>query len=111
MKIQNALYLRFNVVSTKVRIEDTIFTSPTGDGSAILRGHTGEGLLVNRATVVPLPLSYFETLSIGPATGIEPATFRSAGKRSTDWACPAAVLSYLFAGAGEAEPESKKNKV
>ena len=40
MKIHNALYLRFIVVSTKVRIEDTIFTSPTGDGSAILRDHT-----------------------------------------------------------------------
>ena len=40
MKIHNALYLRFNVVSTKVRIENTIFTSPTEDGSAILRGHT-----------------------------------------------------------------------
>ena len=66
-----------------------------------------EGLLVCRATVVPLLLSYFETLSIGPATAIEPATFRSAGKRSTDWAYPAAVLSYLFAGAAEAEPAKR----
>ena len=36
-------------------------------------------------------LSYFKTLSIGPTPGIEPATFRSAVKRSTDWANPAAV--------------------
>ena len=28
-----------NVFSTKVLIGDTIFTSPTGDGTAILRGH------------------------------------------------------------------------
>ena len=33
----------------------------------------------------------FKTLSIGPALGIEPATSRSAVKRSTDWANPAAV--------------------
>ena len=38
---------------------------------------------------VPLFLSYFKTLSIGPAPGIEPATSRSAVKRSTDWANPA----------------------
>ena len=29
-----------NVFSTKVLIEDTILTSPTGDGAAILRDHT-----------------------------------------------------------------------
>ena len=31
--------LSINVFSTKIIIEDTIFTSPTGDGSAILYGH------------------------------------------------------------------------
>ena len=36
---QNALYLIVKVFSTKVLIGDTIFTSPTGDGTAILRGH------------------------------------------------------------------------
>ena len=36
-------------------------------------------------------LSYFKTLSIGPIPGIELATLRSAVKRSTDWANPAAV--------------------
>ena len=35
-------------------------------------------------------LSQFKTLSIGPATGIEPVTSRSAVKRSTDWANPVA---------------------
>ena len=29
----------FECQCTKVLIEDTIFTSPTGDGTAILRGH------------------------------------------------------------------------
>ena len=32
-------YLSVNVFSTKVLIRDTIFTSPSGDGTAILRGH------------------------------------------------------------------------
>ena len=35
----NALYLSVNVFSTNVLIGDTNFTSPTGDGTAILRGH------------------------------------------------------------------------
>ena len=38
-KKKNALYLSVNVFSTKVLIGDTIFTSPNGDGTAILRGH------------------------------------------------------------------------
>ena len=36
---KKALYLSVNVFSTKVLIGDTIFTSPNGDGTAILRGH------------------------------------------------------------------------
>ena len=36
---KNALYSSVNVFSTKVLIGDTIFTSPTGDGTTILRGH------------------------------------------------------------------------
>ena len=38
-KKKKALYLSVNVFSTKVLIGDTIFTSPDGDGTAILRGH------------------------------------------------------------------------
>ena len=34
-----ALYLNVNVFSTKVLTGDTILTSPTGDGTVILRGH------------------------------------------------------------------------
>ena len=37
--LKNTLYLRVNVFSRKVLIGDTIFTSPTVDGTAILRGH------------------------------------------------------------------------
>ena len=51
-----------------------------------------EGLAVWRTKEVPSFLSYFKTLSIGPAPGIEPATSRSAVKRYTDWAKPAAVM-------------------
>ena len=36
---QKALYLSVNEFSTKVPVGDTIFTSPTGDGTVILRGH------------------------------------------------------------------------
>ena len=39
METENALYLSVNVFSTKVPIGDTIFTSPNGDRTAILRGH------------------------------------------------------------------------
>ena len=43
-----------------------------------------EGLPVCRAKEVPSFLSYFKTLSIGPAPGIDPATSHSEVKRSAD---------------------------
>ena len=43
-----------------------------------------EGLTACSAKEVPSFLSHFKTLSNGPAPGIEPATSRSAFKRSTD---------------------------
>ena len=43
-----------------------------------------ESLSACSAKGVPSFLSYFKTLSIGPAPGIEPATSRSEVKRSTD---------------------------
>ena len=43
-----------------------------------------EGLAVCRAKAVPSFLSYFKTLSVGPASGIEPPTSRSAVKHSVD---------------------------
>jgi len=36
---KKALYLSVKVFNTKALIGDTIFTSPTGDGTTILRGH------------------------------------------------------------------------
>ena len=36
---KKTLYLSVNVLSTKVLIGDATFTSPTGDGTAILRVH------------------------------------------------------------------------
>ena len=44
-QVRNALYLSVNVFSTKVPTENTIFTSPTGDGIAILRGHSSRAIL------------------------------------------------------------------
>ena len=43
-----------------------------------------EGLAACTTKGVPSFLSYFKTLSIGTAPGNEPATSRSAVKRSTD---------------------------
>ena len=82
---KNVLYL--SVFSRKVLIGDTSFTSPTETGgTAILRwsSEPREGLAACSAKGVPSFLSYFKTLSIGPAPGIEPATIRSAVKRFAD---------------------------
>ena len=46
--------------------------------------HVREGLAPWSAKEVPSHLSYFKTLSIGLALRIEPATSRSAVKRSID---------------------------
>ena len=49
---KNALYLSVKIFSMKVLIGNTIFTSPTGDGTAIFRGHPikpREGLSLCRA--------------------------------------------------------------
>ena len=78
---KKALYLSVDVFSTKALIGDTIFTPPTGDGTTILRGHP------SHAKVQPLRqyLQFsviFKTPSIGPVPGIEPATSRSADRRS-----------------------------
>ena len=83
--------------STKVQIEETTFTSPTGDGTAIFftwSSEPSEGLAVCTAKAVPSFLSYLRTLSIGPAQEIEPATSRIVVKRSSaDWASPGAVVN------------------
>ena len=50
---------------------------------------------LHRAKEVPSFLSYFKTLSIGPAPGIIPMTSCSAVKPTTDWAYHAAVENPL----------------
>ena len=85
--------MSLKVFSMKVLIGDTIFMYPTRDGTAIFTWSTEprEGLAAYNAKGVSSFLSYFKTLSIGPAPEIEPATSLSVVKRSTDWANPAMV--------------------
>ena len=96
-KKKYTVFLSVNVFSTKVLIGDTIFTSPNGDGTAILRGHP------SHAKVSPLAVQrkylHFSVILRpwvnGPAPGIELATSRSAVKRSTDWASSTTVTDWF----------------
>jgi len=94
IKQQNALYLSVNVFYTKVLIRYTIFyVSYLRSWTSILRGHPSHAKVQPLAVPLGVPsfISHFKTLSNGPAPGIESATSRSAVKRFTDWANPAAV--------------------
>ena len=54
-------------------MKESIFTSSTRVGTTISHGHlikTHKGLAFCRAKALPLFLSYFKTLTIGPAPGI-----------------------------------------
>ena len=59
--LANALYLSVNVFSTKVLIENTIFTSPAGDAYHLFTwsSEPSEGLAICRAKAVPSFLSHF----------------------------------------------------
>ena len=70
------LYLSVNVFSAKVYLLGTRHFTWSSEPR--------ERLAICFAKVVPSFLRYFKTLSIGPASGIKPATFRSAVKRSTN---------------------------
>ena len=78
--IKNALFLSVNVFSTKVLIGDTISSVSNWrpDRHFTWSSEPREGLACCSAKGVPSFLGYFKTLSIGPASGIEPATSRSA---------------------------------
>ena len=76
---KNALYLSVSALSTKVLIRDTIFTSPTGDGTAILHGHPRSSNLQGKGST--FISQTYKTLSVGPVPGIKPATSRSAVRR------------------------------
>ena len=58
-----------NEFSTKALIGDTIFTSPTGDGTAT---ESREGLAICRVKAVPSFLSHFKTLSVGSVREFNP---------------------------------------
>ena len=79
-------YLSINVFSMKVLIGDTIIFYVSywrRDRHFTWSSEPREGLAACSAKEVPSFLSHFKTLSNGPAPGIEPATSRSAVKRST----------------------------
>ena len=98
-----------SVFSTKVLIGDIIFTFRPGDGTAIrCSSKPGEGLAICRAKEVASFLSHFKTLSVGQIPGIEPATSRSAVKRSTYRANPVAVTR-TFRGISDKEPNVSEN--
>ena len=70
MRRKKALYFSLlNVFSTRVLIEDTIFKSSKGHGTAIFRGHASHAKVyrfARMAKVIPSFLSY------GPARGSNP---------------------------------------
>ena len=72
-----ALYLNVNVCRKKVLSKDIIFTQ-----GRHFKNHA-KGYSFARQRKYSF-LSYFKTLSIGPALGIEPTTSGSAVKRLTD---------------------------
>ena len=77
---EKALYLSFNVFSTKILIGETIFYvfNWRQDRHFTWSSEPREGLAACTAEAVPSFLSYFKTLSIGAAPRIKPATSRSA---------------------------------
>ena len=81
-----------HVFSMKVLIDESIFTCPNKDGSAISvrLSESSEGLAVCRAKAVLSFLSYFKTLSTVPKLGIKPVTLRPAIQHPTE------VLRILF---------------
>ena len=108
-------YLSVNFCSTKVLIKCTFCSFPNGDGAAILRGHLSHAKVQPfagwrqhlRFSVILIPwvsVRYnlrsggpFSLLfgRLGSVLWIEPSTFWSAVKRSTDWAYPDAVFLFF----------------
>ena len=54
--LKNALYLSVRVFTTKVLTGDTIFKSPTGNGTAILRGQPSHAKVKAYASISNLKL-------------------------------------------------------
>jgi len=87
--------LSVNVFSTKVyELRTLFFTSLTGDGTALLRGHSSHVKVYRFAgqrRYLHFSVILRPGLSIGVAPGIEPVAFHSAVKHSTNWANPGVV--------------------
>ena len=84
---EKKMHITWVSISRPKVLGDTIFKSPTVDGTAIFNtwsSEAGEVLAICKAKEVPSFLSYFETVSICPGPGIDLATPRSAVKCSTD---------------------------
>ena len=83
---KNALYLSVNIFSTKI-LMGTLFLrlllKNRPPFSVVIRATRRTSRLQGKWSTSISQL-YFKTMSIGPAPGIEPATSRSAVKRSTD---------------------------
>ena len=74
-------------LARRYQLGTLFFTSPTGDGTAIIRGHPSHAKVqpfAGQREYLSSFLSYFKTLSVGPVPGIDPAISRLAVKRSTD---------------------------
>ena len=85
-KQNKALYLNFKVFIRKMLTGNAILRLlvETVPPFYVIIRESREGLFVCGTKKVPSFLCYFKTLSIVPASGVEPATSRSAVKRSTD---------------------------
>ena len=90
MDKKKALYSSVSLFSMKLLIGDTKFYVSYWrlDRHFTLSSKPRKGQAIGRAKKAPSFLSYFKTLSIGPALGIKPTTSRSAVKCSADWANP-----------------------
>ena len=81
-RIYFACQIMYLALNDYLIIGDTIFMSPTGHQTAILRGHPTDAKVVAcSAKGIPSFLSYFKTLSIGPVPRIKPTSFRLAVKQ------------------------------
>ena len=103
---KDAFYLSVNIFRKKILIGDTIFTSPTGDGTAILRGHPSHAKVQPhwQCKGVPSFLSYFKTLSNGPVPRIEPATALQSSALPTEQILPRIKFHRVYLTSGNLSP-------
>ena len=81
-------------LARKYLLRILFFSSPSGDGTSILRSHPSHTKFKpfeRQRKYFHFSVILLQTLSIGPVPGIEPTTYISAVGRSTDGKIPAAV--------------------